>query len=101
MAARIRTSDNQILKVRLGHLSETIVDRGDGSPISIDVKHEKGRWRFEGAVEDRARVQRGAARTGTPQDICFFVRTTLASLLSLPQGRAASVLRTLMFGPGT
>jgi hypothetical protein len=49
VAARIRTSDNQILKVRLGHLSETIVDRGEGSPISIDVKHETGRRRFEGA----------------------------------------------------
>jgi hypothetical protein len=49
MAARIRTSDNQILKVRLGHLSETVIDRGEGSPISIDVKHEKGRWRFDGA----------------------------------------------------
>jgi hypothetical protein len=48
-AARIRTSDNQILRVRLGHLSETIVDRGEGSPISIDVRHEKGRRRFEGA----------------------------------------------------
>jgi hypothetical protein len=48
-AARIRTSDNQILRVRLGHLSETIVSRGERSPISIDVKHEKGRWRFEGA----------------------------------------------------
>ncbi|HEX6050785.1 MAG TPA: hypothetical protein VFZ21_16010 [Gemmatimonadaceae bacterium] len=48
VAARIRTSDDQILKVRLGHLSETIVDRGEGGPISIDVKHEKGRWRFEG-----------------------------------------------------
>lgn len=48
VAARIRTSDNQILKVRLGHLSETIVDRGDSSAISIDVRHEKGRFRFEG-----------------------------------------------------
>ena len=48
-AARIRTSDNQILKVRLGHLSETIVGRGESSPISIDVKHETGRTRFEGA----------------------------------------------------
>ena len=48
VAARIRTSDNQILKVRLGHLSETIVDRGESSPIAIDVRHEKGRWRFEG-----------------------------------------------------
>src|SRR5688572_26479502 len=49
MAARIRTSDNQILTVRLGHLSETIIGRGEGSPISIDVKHETGRRRFEGA----------------------------------------------------
>ena len=48
VAARIRTNDNQILKVRLGHLSETIVDRGVDSTIAIDVKHEKGRWRFEG-----------------------------------------------------
>ena len=48
-AARVRTSDNQILKVRLGHLSETIVGRGESSPISIDVKHEAGRTRFEGA----------------------------------------------------
>jgi hypothetical protein len=53
VAARIRTSDNQILKVRLGHLSETIVDRGESSPISIDVKHEKGRFRFEGAEATR------------------------------------------------
>jgi hypothetical protein len=49
IAARIRTSDNQILKVRLGHLSETVVGRGEDSPISIDVKHETGRRRFEGA----------------------------------------------------
>jgi hypothetical protein len=48
VAARIRTRDNTILKVRLGHLSETIVDRGVTSPITIDVKHEKGRHRFEG-----------------------------------------------------
>lgn len=49
VAARIRTNDNQVIKVRLGHLSETIIDRGNDSPIAIDVKHEKGRWRFEGA----------------------------------------------------
>ena len=49
VAARIRTSDDQIIKVRLGHLSETIIERGTSSPISIDVKHEKGRARFEGA----------------------------------------------------
>jgi hypothetical protein len=48
VAARIRTNDNQILKVRLGHLSETTIDRGVDSPIAIDVKHETGRWRFEG-----------------------------------------------------
>jgi hypothetical protein len=48
-AARIRTDDNQILRVRLGHLSETTVERGLTSPLSIDVRHEKGRHRFEGA----------------------------------------------------
>jgi len=53
------------------------------------------------SVEDRVRMQRGAARTGTPEDVCYFVRTTFASLLALPHDRAASVLRTLMFGPGT
>ena len=48
VVARIRTDDQQILKVRLGHLSETIVDRGEAAPISIDVRHEKGRRKFEG-----------------------------------------------------
>jgi hypothetical protein len=49
--------------------------------------------------EDLARVQRAAARTGSPEDVCFFVRRTFASLLAVPGGRAAPVLRTLMFGP--
>ena len=53
------------------------------------------------SAEDRARMQRGATRTGTPQDVCFFIRTTFSSLLALPVGRSASVLRTLMFGPGS
>jgi hypothetical protein len=46
--ARIPTADHQLLKVRLGHLSETTVDRGTSSPIAIDLRHETGRWRFEG-----------------------------------------------------
>lgn len=68
-----------------------------------DVDARQALTRAFGAlsVEDRVRMQRGAARTGTPQDVCYFVRTTFASLLSLPQGQAASVLRTLMFGSGT
>jgi len=49
VVARIRTDDNQLLRVRLGHLSETIVEPGATSPIAIDVRHETGRWRFEGA----------------------------------------------------
>jgi hypothetical protein len=46
--ARLRTDDQQILRVRLGHLSETIIEPGKTSPIALDVRHEKGRWRFEG-----------------------------------------------------
>src|SRR5215207_8776745 len=49
VVARIRTDDQQMLRVRLGHLAETTVDRGAGSPIAIDVRHEEGRRRFEGA----------------------------------------------------
>jgi hypothetical protein len=49
VAARIRTNDNQILKVRLGHLSETMIARGTDAQITMDVKHEHGRWQFEGA----------------------------------------------------
>lgn len=48
IVARIRTSDDQLLRVRLGHLSETIVDKGVNAPITIDVRHETGRRRFEG-----------------------------------------------------
>jgi len=48
VVARIRTDDSQILRVRLGHLSETTVEPGLTSPIAIDVRHETGRWRFEG-----------------------------------------------------
>jgi hypothetical protein len=46
--ARIRTNDGQLLRVRLGHLSETTIDRGTTSPVALDVRHEHGRWRFEG-----------------------------------------------------
>lgn len=48
--------------------------------------------------EDRGRLQRGARREGSPEDVCFFVRATYGSLLALPESQAAPVLRTLMFG---
>ncbi|HUQ83562.1 MAG TPA: hypothetical protein VM076_20590 [Gemmatimonadaceae bacterium] len=48
VVARIRTDDNQLLRVRLGHLSETTVYRGRTSPVSIDVRHEGGRYHFDG-----------------------------------------------------
>ena len=48
VVARIRTDDHQILRVRLGHLSETTIERGSLAPIAIDLRHENGRWRFEG-----------------------------------------------------
>ena len=48
VVARIKTDDNQLLRVRLGHLSETTIDQGTSSPITINVRHEDGRRRFEG-----------------------------------------------------
>jgi hypothetical protein len=48
VVARIRTNDDQLLRVRLGHLSETVVDQGVNASIAIDVRHETGRRRFEG-----------------------------------------------------
>ena len=48
VVARIRTDDQHIIRVRLGHLSETTIERGSLAPIAIDVRHETGRWRFEG-----------------------------------------------------
>ena len=48
VVARIKTNDDQLLRVRLGHLSETIVDQGVNASITIDVRHETGRRRFEG-----------------------------------------------------
>jgi hypothetical protein len=48
IVARIKTNDDQLLRVRLGHLSETIIDQGVNAPITIDVRHETGRRRFEG-----------------------------------------------------
>lgn len=52
------------------------------------------------SVADVARYQLGASRSGSDEDVCFFVRTTFASLLALPEAQAAPVLRALMFGPG-
>ena len=49
VAARIRTDDQQVLRVRLGHLSETTLARGTSAPLSLDLRHEGGRRRFEGA----------------------------------------------------
>ena len=48
VVARIRTDDKQILRVRLGHLSETSLEPGALAPIALDLRHETGRWRFEG-----------------------------------------------------
>jgi hypothetical protein len=75
-------------------------------PIGTRVSDAEARQALQQAFgaltgEDRARLQRGATRTGTAEDICFFVRTTYASLLALPEPRAAAVLRTMMFGSGT
>jgi hypothetical protein len=49
VVARIRTDDKQILRVRLGHLSQTSLEPGSLSPIALELRHETGRWRFEGA----------------------------------------------------
>ena len=46
--ARVRTEDQHILRVRFGHLSETTLEPGAMSPIAIDLRHDTGRWRFEG-----------------------------------------------------
>jgi hypothetical protein len=48
VVARIRTGDQQILRVRLGHLAETSLEPGALAPIAVDLRHETGRWRFEG-----------------------------------------------------
>ena len=48
VVARLRTDNDQLLRVRLGHLAETTVEPGLTSPLAIDVRHETGRWRFEG-----------------------------------------------------
>ena len=46
--ARVRTEDRQILRIRLGHLAETTIEPGRLYPIALDVRHETGRWWFEG-----------------------------------------------------
>lgn len=48
VVARIQTEHHQLLRVRLGHLSETTLVRGTAAPIAIELRHEKGRSRFEG-----------------------------------------------------
>ena len=48
VVARIRTEDKHILRVRLGHLSETTLGPSELGPLAIDVRHETGRWRFVG-----------------------------------------------------
>jgi hypothetical protein len=48
VVAKIKTEDDQLLRVRLGHLSETTVDQGTNGPIVINVRHEDGHRRFEG-----------------------------------------------------
>jgi hypothetical protein len=46
--ARIRMDDRQIIRVRLGHLSETTLDRGSAGPIALDVRHDTGYRRIDG-----------------------------------------------------
>jgi hypothetical protein len=49
IVARIRTDDRRVLRVRLGHLSETTLHRGTTSPLALDLRHEGGHWQFDGA----------------------------------------------------
>jgi hypothetical protein len=73
-----------------------------GTRVALDEAVQLMRTSFAAlSPEDQARLQRGAARSGTPEDMCFFVRKTYTSLLSAPVGKAAPALRTLMFGPGS
>ena len=79
----------------------SIWDRPIGSRVSdAEARQALTAALAELSPENRARVQRAAARTGSDEDTCFFVRTTFASLLRVPGGRAAPILRTLMFGAG-
>jgi hypothetical protein len=49
VVARIRTSDDQLIRVRLGHLSETTIERGTSGPIALDLRHDGGAHRFYGS----------------------------------------------------
>ena len=46
--ARIRTPDEHLIRVRFGHLAQTMIEPGADSLIAIDLRHEAGRRRFEG-----------------------------------------------------
>ena len=48
VVARIRTSDDQLIRVRLGHLSETTLERGTTGPMALDLRHDAGWQRFDG-----------------------------------------------------
>lgn len=47
---------------------------------------------------DQARFRRGAAKTGTPADICYFTVTLYRQLASLPPGQGGPVIRAMMRG---
>lgn len=47
---------------------------------------------------DRARLQRGAAKTGDVRDICLFTRTLYLQLGQLPPEKVGPVFRAMMLG---
>ena len=95
VVARIRTDDNQLLRVRLGHLAETTVEPGLTSPLAIHVRHEAGRWRVEGpeAMRVAATLMPKVNRYGgTKQTVSEAV--TALELRQGPEGYIESLMKT-------
>ena len=47
---------------------------------------------------DRLRLRRGASKTGSPEDICFFTVTTYRGIAHLPLARGGPVMRAMLRG---
>jgi hypothetical protein len=97
--ARIRTAPGgELLRVRLGHLPETTVVPGTTSPVALDLRHDTGRWRFEGpdALRVAATLMPKVNRYGgTKQTVADAVRE-----IEVRRGPEAFIENLTRFAPG-
>lgn len=107
VVARIRTSDDQLIRVRLGHLAETTLERGTSAPIALDLRHDAGWSRFDGPEAMRVasvlmpKVNRYGGTKETIADAVRQIelrRDSEAYLVSLSRGAGGAAMKQRSVG---